>query len=120
MPQALKLFGDLLRFLAQAVVQTVHASVHTPWKELYLEIRCSSDGKSRRTNLHVVPMSGPPISVPSSALMDDLIADVWTMRNSSFRPPWYGMKLTLTSEGSCRNEFDYEPDRHSDPAFTKN
>jgi hypothetical protein len=29
---------------------------------------------------------------------------------STFTAPWYGMKLTITSQGQCKVEFNYEPE----------
>jgi hypothetical protein len=116
-PQALELFGDLLRTLAQAVMQAVHSSVQTPWKELYVDIRTTPDGKARHTKFRVIPVSGALITVPPSALIEDLVREIWNIKDACFRPPWYGMKLSITSDGNCRNEFKYEPDCKSDPAF---
>ena len=118
-PPALELFGDYTRVLAQAAMQLVHNAVKTPWKEFYLDLRSTPDGTSRAAKLRVIPVSGALITVPIPDVIADVIQDIWEM-NAYFVPPWYGMKMNVTSEGQVQINFNYDPTCVSEPAFLAN
>ena len=119
-PKALEAFGDLQRRLAQAAMQAVHAAVSTPWKEFYLNIRSTPDGKALDVEFHVIPVSGALISMRMPQLVEAIIRETWQMRDACFSPPWYGMKLTITSEGQCNINFNYDQNCSAGPAFSNN
>lgn len=118
-PPALELFGNYTRVLAKAAMDAVHNAVKSPWKEFYLDLRSTPDGTSRAAKLRVIPVSGALIIVPISHVMADIIQDIWKM-NAFFSPPWYGMKMNITSEGQVRIDFSYDPACTSEPAFLAN
>ena len=118
-PPALKLFGDYTRVLAQAVMRLIHQTVSVPWKEAYLDLRSTPDGTSRAAKLRVIPVSGALITVPIPDVIADVIQDIWKM-NAFFSPPWYGMKMNITSEGQVQIDFSYDPSCVSEPAFLAN
>ena len=101
-------------------MQAVASAVKTPWKELYLDIRSTPDGTSRAAKLRVIPLAGPLILVPISGPVSATIQEIWKMRDACFSPPWFGMKMTITSQGAVDVDFNYDPTCTSDPAFRAN
>jgi hypothetical protein len=51
--------------------------------------------------------------------MEMALNDLCEMR-SWFPEPWYGMRTTVTSEGKCDVNFNYDPKCLEDPAFRDN
>ena len=116
-PKALEAFGDLQRSLAQGTMQAVAGAVRAPWKELYVDIRSIPDGTAHDIKFRVIPVSGAPISMPTSKPMEATVREIWNMRDACFSPPWCGMKLTISSQGQCQINFNYNPNCKEDPAF---
>jgi hypothetical protein len=115
-PKELEVFGQLQRNLGEATMQLVATAVRTPWKELSLEMRTSPDGTSRGMRLRVTPVSGALLAVRPTRAVEVALHNICEMR-STFTAPWYGMKLTITIQGQCKVEFNYEPECKKDPAF---
>lgn len=61
-----------------------------------------------------------PIMVPLSGPVAATIQEIWKMRDACFSPPWFGMKMTITSQGAVDVDFNYDPTCTSDPAFRAN
>ena len=115
-PQALEVFGQLQRHLGEATVQAVHEAVPTDWREVYLDMRSTPDGASRGMKLLVVNVADEVLLVRPSALILDTLQKICEMR-PLFSPPWYGMRLAITSEGNCEVRFSSAPNCYDDPAF---
>ncbi len=119
-PKALEAFGALQRRLAEAAMQAVDSTVHTPWREFCLDIRSTPDGEALDVRFYVVPVSGAPISVPMPQPVAAIVHETWQMRSACFSPPWYGMKLSITSEGQCKINFNYDPNCNAEPTISNN
>ena len=118
-PKALEAFGALQRKLAQGVMDAVLTAVKKPWKEFYLDVRSRPGQTSHSTKLRVTPVSGSPISVTPPAGVTITIIEIVQMRDSFADEPWAGMKVTMSREGQCKVEFNYDPNCVDDPAFFK-
>jgi hypothetical protein len=111
-PKELEVFGGLQRNLAQAAIEAVTSTVKTPWKEANLEICPTLDGTGYRVKILVIPAFGALIGVPTNKPILDLVCEIWKMRDTFDSPGWSGMKLSITSAGSCNIDFSYGPDSH--------
>jgi hypothetical protein len=109
-PKELEVFGGLQRNLAQAAMQAVTSTVKTPWKEITFEINSALDGTAFGVKFLVIPLSGAVINVPPNKPILELVREIWSMRAAFDSPGWRGMKLTITSAGSCTINFKYDPD----------
>jgi hypothetical protein len=109
-PKELEMFGGLQRNLAQAAMQAVTSTVKTPWKEINFEISSALDGTTFGVKFLVIPVSGAVINVPANKPILDLVREIWKMRDAFDSPGWRGMKLSISSEGSCNIDFNYDPD----------
>ena len=118
-PKELEAFGALQRKLGQGLMDAVLAAVQKPWKEFYLDVRARPGQTSHSTKIRVVPVSGTPISVTPPPDVTITIIEILQMRDSCFDEAWSGMKVTISSEGECRVEFNYDPKCVDDPAFFK-
>ena len=115
-PKALELFGQLQRHLGEATMQAVSDAVTTDWREVYLDMRSTPDGNSRGMKLLVVNVAGEVFLLRPTASILDILRMICEMR-MLFSPPWYGMRLTITSAGNCEVRFSPAPDCYDDPAF---
>jgi len=115
-PRELEVFGQLQRNLGEAAIDLVANSVHVPWKEFCLEMRTSADGARRGLKICVTPEAGAVIALRPTRAVEVALHKICEMR-STFTAPWYGMKVTISSEGQGKVEFNYEPDCQKDPAF---
>jgi len=111
-PKELEVFGGLQRNLAQAAIEAVTRTVKTPWKEVNLEICSTPDGTEYSVKILVIPVSGALIGVPTNKPILDLVCEIWKMRDTFDSPGWRGMKLSITSAGSCNIDFSYGLDSH--------
>ena len=117
---ALEAFGALTRSLAQTAMQAASTAIKTPWKELFLDLRSNPAGNVRTLKLRVVSMSGALISVPIPQPIEATAQEIWKVRDACFSPPWYGMRMTISSAGHVAVDFNYDPTCTSDPAFSSN
>lgn len=117
---ALEAFGALTRSLAQAAMQAASNAVKTPWKELFLDLRSNPAGNVRTLKLRVVSMSGALINVPVPQSIEATTQEIWKVRDACFSPPWYGMKMTISSAGQAAVDFNYDPTCTSETAFSSN
>lgn len=109
-PNELEVFGGLQRNLAQAAMQAVASTVKTPWKELNFEISTALNGTAFGVKFLVIPVSGALINVAPNRPILDLVREIWKMRDAFDSRGWRGMKLSITSAGSCNIDFKYDPD----------
>jgi hypothetical protein len=109
-PKELEVFGGLQRDLAQAAMQVVASTVKIPWKEINFEISSALDGTAFGVKFLVIPRSGALINVPPDKPILELVRKIWSMRTAFDSPGWCGMKLSITSAGSCNIDFKYDPD----------
>jgi hypothetical protein len=101
-------------------MQAAANAVKTPWKELFLDLRSNPAGTVRTLKLRVVSMSGALINVPIPQPIEATTQEIWKVRDACFSPPWYGMKMTISSAGQVAVDFNYDPTCTSDPAFSSN
>lgn len=107
-PQALEVFGDLQRSLANAAMQAVHGALHTPWKEFYVDIHSTPDKMAAGIEFRVIPVSGALLSVFAPKPIETIVREIWKMNQACFSPAWKGMRLTVSSEGDCKINFSYD------------
>ena len=115
-PKELEVFGTLQRTLAEATMQGVHGAVQEDWREAYLDLRSTPDGASRGMKLTVVLASGQMLALRPGRAIEAALHRICEMR-TAFVPPWYGMRLAMTSAGNCEVRFSYEPACYDDPHF---
>ena len=115
-PKALEVFGQLQRHLGEATVQAVWEAVPAGWREVYLDMRSTPDGGSRGMKLLVVNVADEVLLLRPTASILDTLQKICEMRRL-FSPPWYGMRLAITSEGNCEVRFSDAPNCYDDPAF---
>jgi hypothetical protein len=115
-PKELEAFGQLQRQLGEATMQAVCDAVPEDWREVYVDMRSSPDGTSRGMKLLVVNAAREVLLLrPTPAILDTL-QNICEMR-AQFSPPWYGMRLAMTSEGKCEVRFSPAANCYDDPAF---
>jgi hypothetical protein len=91
-------------------MQAVASTVKTPWKELNFEISTALDGTAFGVKFLVIPVSGTLINVAPNNPILDLVCEIWRMRDAFDSPGWRGMKLSITSGGSCNVDFKCDTD----------
>ena len=115
-PKELEVFGQLQRNLGELTMQAVCDAVQEDWREVYLDMRSTPDGAARGMKLLVVAASGEVLALRLTGPIEDTLRKICEMR-ALFVPPWYGMRLAMTSAGNCEVRFSGAPNCYEDPAF---
>lgn len=115
-PNSLEVFRQLQHHLGEVTMQAVCDAVPTDWREVYLDMRSTPDGASRGMKLLVVNVAGEVLLLRPTASILDTLQKICEMR-MLFSPPWYGMRLTITSAGNCEVRFGPAPNCYDDPTF---
>jgi hypothetical protein len=113
-------FQLLLSELATCLMDDVNEAMGSePWVRAVLDVRGSGiDGSTFLTMLKVgLPDAATAKGVPTSNAVDDLVSDIWRMKNTVLSDKWYGLKLKLGSDGRCDTAFNYDSKCVSDPSF---
>jgi hypothetical protein len=115
-PKALEAFGELQRHLGEATMHAVCDAVPTEWREVYLDMRSTPDGASRGMKLLVVNVADEVLLLRPTASILHTLREICEMR-MLFSPPWYGMRLAITSAGNCEVRFSPALNCYDDPSF---
>ena len=105
---ALEQHGDLLRSLASLVFEAADTQFgEGNWDAAFHDVRFSADGNSwlRRT---VVRAGDHREMVRLSTDATVCEEKLWELRPKIAKSDWYGLLISIASDGTCETNYDYD------------
>jgi hypothetical protein len=95
------------------------------WGSCFYDYRREPSGDMRISKLRIVLADGkltylddPPIEkTPVESRVAPFFNKLWEIRKTASADKWYGIKITIESDGKCKVDFDYDPECAADPTF---
>jgi hypothetical protein len=119
-------FNRLIKLIADLLLSEIPAGLGDKkwklktkrWNSAYIDSRWTTDGNTRIGKLRVVLRDGrifARIRIPQRAA--EWLDAIGELKDKAFPEPWYGLKITISPDGSCRLDFDHNTECVVDPTF---
>jgi hypothetical protein len=127
-----KKFRNIIRELGRLILAEVENRFTAPkprskakklddgpqWLSAYLDARWFSDGEGFKAKIRVVkPNDASDGSIQLSYEIEDLLLEISSMRKEGSVTGWYGLKITVGSDGALTTDLDADPNCVVDPTW---
>ena len=96
-----------------------------PWSSVFVDARRPADTTATVSKLRVVlpdgsmpRLAGTSLERPPDEVVK-LLHELFEIKDQAFPDKWYGVRLTVSADGECKVEFNFDPNCARDPAFFK-
>lgn len=130
MPNVVKQFENLVRKLGQllreeserglaAAESQDRAGTEAPlWVSAFVDARWFTDTNNSKSKLRVVQPNGDLYCLLATTRdMKNLLREIWSVRKEDASAKWYGLKVSVTPDGTITTELDNDPDCVVDPMW---
>jgi hypothetical protein len=107
----------LWKHIAEETVSCLNSAADADWLSGKLTVVSAPDISSWTKKLRLDLLAKQGVSVSISERLSDAIGAMIESKHGYFEPVWYGFTMTISSDGSCAIDLNYNPDCEDDPSF---
>jgi len=119
MPTEQDRFNEVLGEIAGQLLTAVEQSEYqgNDWQHVFFDLRSTADGGNQISKVRIRMSDGNLVGLKRPDGIWRLFKELWELRSKTLTNNWYGILISVTPDGDCKAEFNFDPDCMGDDTF---
>jgi hypothetical protein len=112
-------FNEVLMEIASHMMATIDQSAYAQggWTEAFLDARFDPEGAACIRKFRVQLPGAKLGALRGSDDVTRLVFELWDLRSQTLANNWYGVKVSVSPDGACRLDVNFDPHCVNDSGF---